>query len=105
MASGVGTRGGAPINKLSDRLSNGHGRAVKITREWRLYILGATLCAVLTVCSRNFSDRGGPYFMASLALAGIVYLLSVRELFAKLQFDQTVSRRVIVIGLLLAAAW
>jgi alpha-1,6-mannosyltransferase len=74
---------------------------VKGTPEWRVYILGATLCAALTICSRHFNDRGGPYFMASLTLAGIAYLLAIREFFANPRF----SRRVVVIGLVLAAVW
>jgi alpha-1,6-mannosyltransferase len=74
---------------------------VKITPEWRVYILGATLCVALTVCSRNFGDRGGPYFMASLTLAGIAYLLAIREFFATPKF----ARRVVVIGLVLATVW
>jgi len=74
---------------------------VKITPAWRVYILGATLCVALTICSRNFGDRGGPYFMASLTLAGISYLLAIREFFATPRF----SRRVVVIGLVLAAGW
>jgi alpha-1,6-mannosyltransferase len=39
--------------------------------------------------------------MASLTLAGIVYLLAIREFFATPRF----SRRVVVIGLVLAAVW
>jgi alpha-1,6-mannosyltransferase len=74
---------------------------VKGTPEWRVYILGASLCVALTICSRNFSDRGGPYFMVSLTLAGIAYLLAIREFFATPRF----SRRVVVIGLVLAAVW
>jgi alpha-1,6-mannosyltransferase len=74
---------------------------VKVTPEWRVYVLGATLCGALTICSRNFADRGGPYFIASLTLAGIVYLLAIREFFA----TPTFPRRVVVIGLLLAAVW
>jgi len=74
---------------------------VKITPEWRVYLLGAILLVALTTCSRNFWDRGGPYFMASLTLAGIAYLLVVREFFATPNFP----RRVVVIGLILAAAW
>jgi alpha-1,6-mannosyltransferase len=74
---------------------------VKITSAWRVYILGATLCVALTICSRNFDDRGGPYFMASLTLAGIAYLLAIREFFATPRFPH----RVIVIGLVLAALW
>jgi hypothetical protein len=64
-------------------------------------MLGVTLCVALTICSRNFGDRGGPYFMASLALAGIVYLLAIREFFATPEFP----RRVVVIGLVLTAVW
>jgi len=74
---------------------------VKVTSEWRVYVLGATLCVALTICSRNFGDRGGPYFMASLTFAGIVYLLAIREFFA----SPTFARRVVVIGLVLAAVW
>jgi hypothetical protein len=74
---------------------------VKITPEWRVYVLGATLCVALTICSRNFGDRGGPYFMASVTLAGIAYLLAIREFFVTPRF----SRRVVVIGLVVAAAW
>src|SRR6202163_872487 len=77
------------------------GRIVRITPAWRVYILGATLCVALTICSRNFGDRGGPYFMASLTLACIVYLLAIREFFATPRF----ARRVVVIGLVLAAVW
>jgi alpha-1,6-mannosyltransferase len=74
---------------------------MKITPAWRVYILGVTLCVALTICSRNFGDRGGSYFMASLTLGGIVYLLAIREFFATPRF----ARRVVVIGLVLAAVW
>ncbi len=74
---------------------------MKITPAWRVYILGATLCVALTICSRNFGDRGGPYFMASLTLAGIAYLLAIREFLATPRF----SHRVVVIGLILASIW
>ena len=74
---------------------------MKVIPEWRVYVLGATLCVALTICSRNFGDRGGPYFMASLTLAGIAYLLAIREFFATSRFP----RHVVVIGLVLAAVW
>jgi len=74
---------------------------VKFTPEWRVYVLGVTLCVALTICSRNFDDRGGSYFNASLALAGIVYLLGIREFFTTSKFP----RRVVVFGLVLAAVW
>ena len=72
-----------------------------LTPERKVYILGALLCLALTICSRNLGDRGGPYFMATLALAGIVYLLAVRQFFLTTRFP----RRVLFIGLALAAAW
>jgi alpha-1,6-mannosyltransferase len=74
---------------------------VKVTAASRVYILGAILLVALTICSRNFGDRGGPLFMASLGVAGIAYLLAIRELFR----TPTFPRRVIVIGLVLAAVW
>ncbi len=43
--------------------------------------------------------------MASLAVAGIAYLLAIREFFAAPNFERGVSRRVVVIGLVLAAVW
>jgi alpha-1,6-mannosyltransferase len=76
-------------------------RAVKVPAEWRVYILGATLCVALTICSRNFGDRGGPNFMVSLTLAAVVYLLSIREFFAMARCP----RRLVVLGLVLAAVW
>src|SRR5437879_8146168 len=63
------------------------------------------LCVALTICARNFGDRGGPYFMASLTLAGIAYLLAIREFFATPKFERSVARRAVVIGLVLAAVW
>jgi alpha-1,6-mannosyltransferase len=74
---------------------------VKINGEWRVYAIGAVLCVSLIICSENFGDRGGPHFMAALTLASVMYLLGVREFFATRGFP----RRVVVFGLLLAAAW
>ncbi len=72
----------------------------------RVYILGATLCVALTICSCNFNDRGGPYFMASITVAGIAYLLAVREFFrGRGARTPTFSRRVVIIGLVLTALW
>ena len=81
--------------------TNGQGRRVKIAPAWRVYILGASLCVALIFCSRNFGDRGGPYFLASLTIAGIAYLLAVREFFATPRFQ----RSVVIIGLVLSAIW
>jgi len=74
---------------------------LKITPAWRVYLLGVTLCVALTICSRYFGDRGGPCFMASLTVAGIAYLLAIREFFGTPKFP----RSVILFGLVLAAVW
>jgi alpha-1,6-mannosyltransferase len=74
---------------------------MKITPAWRVCVLGVALYAALTICSRNFGDRGGSTFMASLTVAGVVYLLAMREFFAASKF----SRGVVVFGLILAAVW
>jgi len=74
---------------------------VRAAPEWRVYVLGGALCVALTICSRNFSDRGGPCFMMSLTAAGIVYLLAIREFFSA----PRLSWRVVIIGLVLAAVW
>ena len=66
-----------------------------------MYLCGAILGVALAICSRSFGDRGGPFFMASLALGGMAYLFAVREFFQ----TPTFRRRVIVFGLLLAAVW
>src|SRR5579864_1586607 len=86
---------------MAARSPNGHRRIVKVLPEWRVYAFGATMCVALTICSRNFGDRGGPYFMASLTIAGIAYLLAICEFFTTARFP----RRVVVIGLILAAVW
>jgi len=59
------------------------------------------LLVSLTICSRNFSGMGGPAFLIPLAVAGIAYLLAVRELFSTQYFP----KRVVVVGLVLAAFW
>ena len=65
----------------------------------RLYILGTILLVALAICSRQFSSRGAPSFLIPLAVAGIAYLLSIREFLATPSFP----KHVILIGLLLAA--
>ncbi len=74
---------------------------MKLTPSHRVYGLGGLLLFALTICSRSFSDRGGPYFMASLTVAGIAYLLAIRTLFA----TPKLPRLVLVIALALSAAW
>jgi alpha-1,6-mannosyltransferase len=74
---------------------------VKLTPSHRLYGLGAILLVALTICSRNFSHRGEPSFFIPLAVAGVAYLLVIRELLSTPEFP----KRVIVFGLALSALW
>jgi len=74
---------------------------VKLSPSHRLYGLGAILLVALTICSRNFSRIGEPSFFIPLALAGVAYLLAIRELFCAPEFPN----RVIVFGLALSALW
>jgi alpha-1,6-mannosyltransferase len=74
---------------------------VRLTPSRRLYVLGVILLVTLTICSRNFSSMGDPSFIIPLAVAGIAYLLAIREFFSTPEFPH----RVIVIGLVLAALW
>ncbi len=74
---------------------------MNVAAERRVCALGVVLCLALTLCSRHSADRGGFGFMLWLAVAGIAYLFAVRELFAVPQFP----RRVVVIGIVLAAIW
>jgi len=74
---------------------------VKLTPSQRLYGLGAILLVALTICSRNFSSRGASSFLIPLAIAGVAYLLSIRELLSTSQFP----KRVIIFGLALAGLW
>jgi alpha-1,6-mannosyltransferase len=66
-----------------------------------MYVLGAALCAALIICSRDFGDRGGSNFFLSLTVAGVAYLLALRELFKTPKFP----RHVLVVGLVLSAVW
>jgi alpha-1,6-mannosyltransferase len=74
---------------------------VKLTPSCRLYGIGAILLAALTICSRKLSNVGEPSFIIPLAVAGIAYLLAIREFFSTPRFPH----RVIVIGLVFAALW
>lgn len=74
---------------------------MKVTPSRRVYLIGAILCVALMFCSRNLGDRGGPSFIASLSVAGIAYLLAIREFFSTPIFP----RRVVVQGIVLAALW
>jgi hypothetical protein len=55
----------------------------------------------LAICSFKFSQAGEPFFIIWLVVAGIAYLLAIREFF----FTPNFPKRVVVIGLGLAAVW
>ncbi len=74
---------------------------MKLSPSRRLYGFGAILLVALTICSRKLGSVGEQSFIIPLAVAGIAYLLAIRELFSTPEFP----RRVIVIGLALAALW
>ena len=93
MVQGVGTSGG--------KATSAGGRAVKLTSEHRVYALGAILLFTLAICSRKFNGEGEPSFLIWLGIAGIAYLLAIREFFSTPGFP----KRVLVIGLALAAVW
>jgi alpha-1,6-mannosyltransferase len=74
---------------------------MKLTPSQRIYCLGAILFVSLFICSLNFGRTGSPSFLVPLAVAGIAYLLAIREFFFTSRFPQPV----ILIGLMLAAFW
>ena len=74
---------------------------MKLTPSGRVYVLGVVMLVALTICARKFSSMRGPSFLIALGIAGIAYLLAMREFFSTPRFP----RRVIVIGLGLAALW
>jgi alpha-1,6-mannosyltransferase len=74
---------------------------VKLTASHRMYGLGAILLVALTICSQNFSRRGEPSFFIPLAVAGVAYLLAIRELSSTAEFP----KRVVFFGLALSAIW
>ncbi len=72
-----------------------------LTPSRRLYGFGVVLLVALTTCSRHFSSMGAPSFLIPLGIAGLAYLLAIRECFSAPKFP----RSVIVIGLVMAAMW
>jgi len=74
---------------------------VKLAPCYRLYGLGTILLVSLTICARKFSGQGEAFPVIPLLVAGLAYLLAIREFFCTANFP----KRVIVIGFLLAALW
>ena len=74
---------------------------MKLTPSHRLYGLGAILLVALAICSRNFSRTGELSFIAPPAVAGVAYLLAIREFLS----TPSLPKRVMAFGLALAALW
>ena len=74
---------------------------MKLTPSQRVYCLGAILLVSLFVCSLNFGRTGSPSFLVPLAVAGVAYLLAIREFLSTSRFPG----QVVVFGLVLAAMW
>ncbi len=74
---------------------------MKLSPSQRVYGLGTILLVSLLICSRNFGRMGDPSFLVPLMVAGVAYLLAIREFFATPKFP----RHVILVGLALAAVW
>ncbi|MGA8223517.1 MAG: hypothetical protein WB780_17850 [Candidatus Acidiferrales bacterium] len=74
---------------------------MKFTPSHRLYALGSILLVALAFSSRKFSNMGEPSFILPLVVAGLAYLLAIREFFSTPKFP----RHVIIIGLAMAALW
>jgi hypothetical protein len=74
---------------------------VKLTSSRKLYGLGVILLVFLVICSLNLNRRGELSFIIPLAVAGIAYLLAIREFLLTSEFP----RRIILFGLALSALW
>ena len=74
---------------------------MKFTPSHRLYALGVILLVSLVICARKFGGQGEAFPIIPLAVAGVAYLLAIRELFR----TPTFPKRAIVIALGLAAVW
>jgi alpha-1,6-mannosyltransferase len=74
---------------------------VKLAPAHRLYVLGAILLVTLTICSRNFRGEGEAFPIIPLLVAGVAYLLAIRELLCTSSFPKSV----VVVGLVFAALW
>lgn len=74
---------------------------MKLTASHRLYGLGAVMLAALTTCAREFSGHGEAFPIIPLMIAGVAYLLVIRELFC----TRSLPKHVIVTGLVMAALW
>ncbi|MBV9274763.1 MAG: hypothetical protein JO333_12770 [Verrucomicrobia bacterium] len=74
---------------------------MRLTPSHKVHGLGVILLGSLFICSHSFNTRGDPSFVFSLAVAGVAYLLAIREFFSTPRFP----RHVIIIGLVFSGLW
>jgi alpha-1,6-mannosyltransferase len=74
---------------------------VRLTPTLRVYGLAAVMFVALVACTRMPGGVGSDSYLITLVIAGIAYLLAVREIFATPRFP----RRVVLVGLVAAALW
>ena len=74
---------------------------MKLTPSHRVYGLAAVMFVTLVPCTRMPGGVGSTSYLITLAIAGIAYLLAVREIFATQRFP----RRVVLVGLVATALW
>jgi len=74
---------------------------VKLTPSRRLYILGVVMLAALFVWDRYRGYDGNTLFLAPLAVVGVAYLLTIRELSRTPRF----ARQVVFVCLALSLVW
>ena len=74
---------------------------MKLTPSNRLCGLGVIILVALVICARNFTLRGELSFLIPLGVAGLAYLVAIRELWTTAKFP----KRAIYFGLALAAVW
>jgi len=74
---------------------------MRVTASRRLYGLAAIMFATLVASTRIPGGPGAPAYLIAVVIAGIAYLLAIREFFVTPEF----SRHVVLIGLVFAALW
>jgi len=74
---------------------------VKLSPSQRVYALGIVLLISLILCARKFGGEGEAFPVIPLVVAGIAYLLAIREFFCTSSFP----KHVIVMGLAFAVLW
>ena len=89
------------VAAIDAAVANRRWKLVRLTPSQRLYGLGAILLVALLICAHSFGGQGEAFPIIPLSIAGIAYLLAIRELFCTPNFP----KHVIVLGFALAAVW